>query len=156
MSKRTLHTLLLHQIKIMQINPWFWRFLLFCYESVQHIYFLLNYCTAKCTVQGEYLWVLIYGPSLRFTLTTSLVAVHGSVHGLDVGARVPLQARVAWLPSARLLPEYSVSFVHEVYVCMYVWCHRSVQSRRYCYSWTILWLRPELETVPWTHLLKII
>jgi len=52
---------LLHQIKIMHINPWFWRFSLFCYEPVQHIYFLLNYCTAQCTVQGEYLWVLIYG-----------------------------------------------------------------------------------------------
>ena len=44
----------------MHINPWFWRFSLFCYEPVQHIYFLLNYCTALCTVQGEYLWVLIY------------------------------------------------------------------------------------------------
>ena len=30
---------LLHQIKIMHINPWFWRFSLFCYEPVQHIYF---------------------------------------------------------------------------------------------------------------------
>ena len=41
-SKMTLHTFeLLHQIKIMHINPWFWRFSLFCSEPVNHLYFLL-------------------------------------------------------------------------------------------------------------------
>ena len=41
---------LLHQIKIMHINPWFWRFSLFCYEPVQHIYFF-----------AELLYSIVYG-----------------------------------------------------------------------------------------------
>ena len=57
----------------MHINPWFWRFSLFCYKLVQHIFFFMNYCTAYCTVQGEYLWVLIYEINILRDQTTAIL-----------------------------------------------------------------------------------
>ena len=51
---------LLHQINNMHINPWFWRFSLFCYEPVQHIYFcwiIVQHCVqCKVSIYGSYLW----------------------------------------------------------------------------------------------------
>ena len=55
---------LLHQIKITHINPWFWRFSLFCYKPVQPIFFAeLLYSivySARWVSMGLNLWAILF------------------------------------------------------------------------------------------------
>ena len=82
MSKRTLHTyLLLHQIEMMHINPWFWRFsLFFLWIGSEYLFFAeLLYSivySARWVSMGLNLWSTYFG----FNQYPSLHSVQVSTH----------------------------------------------------------------------------